>query len=153
MGANCAFARRHPGGGLRSRARCRKSHGRGADLDIFRRLIVAGGRICYLPSALVWHQHRTSTRALAKQVYSYCYGLGAYLAEHLPDRDLRAALRYGSSQATMLLRRTRPATRASQLEAGGKRLALCEACGVMPGALRYWQAARQHRGFPRACDE
>jgi len=33
------------------------------DLDMFLRIILAGGRISYLPSALVWHKHRADTAA------------------------------------------------------------------------------------------
>jgi len=119
----------------------------GADLDLFLRLILAGGRICYLPSALIWHRHRDNTEALAKQIYSYGHGLGAYLAKHLRNRDLRAALlAHGFRQAKVLLRRQRLATQASQLGVGGRRLALYEVWGVMPGAIRYWIVARRASG-------
>ena len=125
------------------------SPGRGGeDLDMFLRLILAGNRICYLPSAMVWHRHRVDVEALSEQIYSYGHGLGAYLAKHLPNRELRHALvRHGLRQATVLARRMRRASRVSHLRAGGRRLALTETRGVMAGAIRYRLTARKVSGF------
>jgi GT2 family glycosyltransferase len=116
----------------------------GEDLDMFLRVILAGGRICYLPSSLVWHRHRSDEDALAEQIYSYGHGLGAYLAKHLlsgqmPVVLLTRALRH----ATAVLRRTRKASRAGQMRVGGKRLVLIEAWGALIGALSYRRAARR----------
>lgn len=116
----------------------------GEDLDIFLRLIMAGGRICYLPSAVVWHRHRSDSDALTEQIYSYGHGLGAYVAKHLPNPDLRRALAaHGVRQAMMLLARMRHASQVSQTRSGGRRLALTEARGVIDGALCYRRAARR----------
>ena len=57
---------------------------------MFLRVILAGGRICYLPSALIWHRHRVDMSALGEQIYSYGYGLGAYVAKHLLNQQLPA---------------------------------------------------------------
>jgi GT2 family glycosyltransferase len=121
------------------------SPGRGAeDLDMFLRVILAGGRICYVPSALVWHRHRADTEALGEQIYSYGYGLGAYLTKHLLNRQLPATkLAPGLRQAGVLVGRMRRATQDSQLRVDGGRLGLTEARGVMAGALRYYRAWRQ----------
>jgi GT2 family glycosyltransferase len=119
----------------------------GEDLDMFLRLILAGGRICYLPSSLVWHQHRPDLEALSEQIYSYGHGLGAYLAKHLINRRMPAVLLgRGLRQAGVVLRRTRQASRAGQMRAGGRRLALAEARGVVAGALCYRRASRQESG-------
>ncbi|MHB1593857.1 MAG: glycosyltransferase family 2 protein [Streptosporangiaceae bacterium] len=120
------------------------SPGRGGeDLDIFLRLILAGERISYLPTALVWHRHRTDTRALREQVYSYGYGLGAYLAKHLATSDLCPALRdYGPRKAATLLLQMRHASQASGFGAVGVRLAAREVVGVLNGAARYWRIGR-----------
>lgn len=116
----------------------------GEDLDLFLRLILAGGRISYLPSAFVWHRHRSDPEALGEQIYSYGHGLGAYLAKHLPNRELRSALvMHGLPEAGVLLRRMRRATRESQLRPGSGRLALTEARGVIAGLLTYPPAARR----------
>jgi glycosyltransferase involved in cell wall biosynthesis len=121
----------------------------GEDLDMFLRVILGGGRICYLPSALVWHRHRADTQALGEQIYSYGYGLGAYLAKHLLNRQLPAAmLGQGLRQAGVVVGRMRRATQESQLRAGGRRLGFTEARGVMAGALCYYRASRREAGVP-----
>jgi GT2 family glycosyltransferase len=118
----------------------------GEDLDIFLRLILAGGRICYMPSAVIWHRHRADAEALSEQLYSYGHGLGAYVAKHLPNRDLRHALiGHGVGQASMLLTRMGRASKSTELPGGGKRLAWAEARGVVAGALCYRQTARRTR--------
>jgi GT2 family glycosyltransferase len=123
----------------------------GEDLDMFLRIILSGYRICYLPSAFVWHRHRSDPRALGEQTYSYGHGLGAYLAKHLSNPDLRAALaRQGMAQAGMFLRRMRRATADGQLGAAGGRLALTEARGVAAGLLSYRKAARSPAPVKRA---
>ena len=117
----------------------------GEDLDMFLRVILAGGRICYLPSSLVWHQHRSDTDALHEQIYGYGYGLGAYLAKHLIGGQMPAVLLGRClGRAGVVLGRTRQASRAGQMRAGGKRLALTEARGVLAGALCYHRTARKH---------
>jgi GT2 family glycosyltransferase len=114
----------------------------GEDLDFFLRLVLIGGRICYVPAVFVWHRHRADARALDHQMFSYGHGLGAYLAKHLTNRELRAALvRHGVGHAGVLARRMHRASQVSQMGEGSKRLALNEACGVMIGALHYWRAA------------
>ena len=119
----------------------------GEDLDIFLRLILAGGRICYLPSALVWHRHRSDSGALGEQIYSYGYGLGAYLAKHLRNRELLAGLLvHGLRQASVVVGRMRRASQEGQLRSRGRRLAFSEARGVMAGALRYYRSARRASG-------
>jgi GT2 family glycosyltransferase len=116
----------------------------GEDLDMFLRIILAGGRISYLPSALVWHKHRADTAALAEQVFSYGHGLGAYLAKHLSSSQLRTQLlAKGLPQARGVSIRMRQAVRESQLQSSGRRLVADEVRGVAIGALHYRQAARQ----------
>jgi glycosyltransferase involved in cell wall biosynthesis len=126
------------------------SPGRGGeDLDMFLRVILAGGHICYLPSALIWHRHRADTQALREQIYSYGYGLGAYVAKHLLNRQLPATiLGHGLGQVGMVLGRMRRATHESQLRADGRRLGLTEARGFMAGALRYYRTSRRTFGDP-----
>jgi cellulose synthase/poly-beta-1,6-N-acetylglucosamine synthase-like glycosyltransferase len=121
------------------------SPGRGGeDLDMFLRMILGGGRICYLPSALIWHRQRTDMQALGEQIYSYGYGLGAYVAKHLLNRQLPVTiLGHGLGQVGTVVRRMRRATQESQLRAGGRRLALTEACGFIAGALRYYRTSRR----------
>jgi GT2 family glycosyltransferase len=116
----------------------------GEDLDIFLRLVLRGGRICYVPAALVWHQHRSDSGALAKQIYSYGHGLGAYLAKHLLNRDFSPSfLMHGFlGKAIDTTNRMRSAAKSSQLNGHAKYLVLGESIGVMAGALRYYRSAR-----------
>jgi GT2 family glycosyltransferase len=132
----------------------------GEDIDMFLRLILAGGRIGYLPSAFVWHRHRSDRIALGEQIYSYGHGLGAYLAKHLSSPELRLALlRQGIPAAVTMLGRMLRASRVGQFGVGGGRLALTEARGVAAGMLAYRRAAglppvevplqAEHDGVPR----
>jgi O-antigen biosynthesis protein len=121
------------------------SPGRGGeDLDLFLRLVLAGGRICYIPSALVWHRHRADIGALGEQVYSYGYGLGAYLAKHARNRKLPGSLIiHGPQQLSLMLNRMRRASEESQLRRDGQRLKFDEARGFLRGAFSYRQASRR----------
>jgi GT2 family glycosyltransferase len=110
---------------------------------MFLRILLSGGRISYLPSSLVWHQHRSDIDALSEQIYFYGYGLGAYLSKNLLNGKMPAVLlRRGLGQMGVVLGRTRQASQASQMRAGGRRLLLTEARGVLAGALRYRLASR-----------
>ena len=116
----------------------------GEDLDMFLRVILAGGRICYLPSALIWHRHRADVQALSEQIYSYGYGLGAYVAKHLLNRQMPATmLGHGLGQVGIVIGRMRQATQESQLRTDGRWLGLTEARGFMAGALRYYRTSRR----------
>ena len=118
----------------------------GEDLDMFLRIILAGCRLCYLPCALVWHRHRADNEALAEQIYSYGYGLGAYLAKRLKTREMSPTfLARGFGKSAEVAARMRQASQASKFKARGKRLAMAEALGVMAGALCYYRLARRSR--------
>jgi len=123
------------------------SPGRGGeDLDIFLRVLLAGGRIAYAPAALVWHRHRSDPEALADQLYSYGHGLGAYLAKHLRDPRLQAALLlHGIRKIGAVVRRMLLASRASRSGPTSIRLAVIEVRGFIAGAVSYWFHRRQSR--------
>jgi GT2 family glycosyltransferase len=117
----------------------------GEDLDMFLRVLLGGERLAYVPSGLVWHRHRADVSALGEQIYSYGYGLGAYLAKHLLSRNLKASVlgRGLIQQSGVVISRMRQASEASQLGVQSRRLALNETFGVAAGALRYYRAARK----------
>jgi glycosyltransferase involved in cell wall biosynthesis len=124
------------GAGSRSRG--------GEDLDVFVRIILAGGRLCYVPSAVVWHQHRASTTALTKQLYSYGHGLGAYLAKRVIRHEMTArVIRQGVTQSAVVADQMRRAGRTSHLGRRGARLALMEVSGIVAGAACYYLQARR----------
>jgi len=118
----------------------------GEDLDMFVRIILAGHRICYAPSALVWHRHRVSNQALAEQVFSYGWGLGAYLAKRLRTREMSIGfLLRAAGYSALILGRMRQASQASQFQGRGKWLAASEALGVVAGAACYYRVVRRKR--------
>lgn len=55
--------------------------GGGEDLDMFFRLLHAGGTLVYDPASIVWHRHRASSEGLAAQSRTYGIGLGAWIAK------------------------------------------------------------------------
>jgi GT2 family glycosyltransferase len=118
----------------------------GEDLDMFVRIILARQRICYMPSALAWHRHRVGHQALAQQVYSYGWGLGAYLAKRLRTREMSITfLLHAVGYLAVIFRRMRRASEASQFKTRGKRLAVSEALGVLGGAACYYRVSRRKR--------
>ncbi|PSB46646.1 glycosyl transferase family 2, partial [filamentous cyanobacterium Phorm 6] len=51
----------------------------GGDIEMFHRILAKGYATVYEPSALVWHLHRRSDKALSKQLQDNGRGFGAYL--------------------------------------------------------------------------
>jgi hypothetical protein len=83
-------------------------------------------------------------QALREQVYSYGYGLGAYLAKHLLSRQLPATMfGHGLRHGGVTIGRMRRATEESQLRVVGRRLGFTEARGVIAGALSYYRSSRR----------
>lgn len=63
---------------------------RGAeDLKLFVEVILAGGTITYVPSALVRHSHRRTRREFRQQVYSYGVGLASLYCALVADDPRR----------------------------------------------------------------
>lgn len=63
----------------------------GEDLDMFRLIILAGGKIAYRPSAAARHHHRDSLAALRGQMFGYGAGMAAALARCAWDDPRHAA--------------------------------------------------------------
>jgi glycosyltransferase involved in cell wall biosynthesis len=55
----------------------------GGDLDMFYRVIRAGGVLVYEPRYLVFHEHRRSEADLQRQYFSWGLGLMAFVGKHL----------------------------------------------------------------------
>ncbi len=64
----------------------------GEDLDLFLRVLYAGRAVVYMPSAIVWHAHRSDYPALMKQMYGYGSGLSALMTKVLLDPVMRRDL-------------------------------------------------------------
>jgi GT2 family glycosyltransferase len=66
------------------------------DTYVFYRVLKAGHTIVYEPSAIVWHHHRQTLRAVRRQIYNYSKGHVSYqLTTWLRDGDRRALVRLG----------------------------------------------------------
>ena len=64
--------------------------GLGEDIYLFYRVLKAGGKIVYEPSAYIWHKHRRTIAALKRQMFNYSKAHVAYhLATFFFDEDLR----------------------------------------------------------------
>ena len=61
------------------------SAGVGEDTSLFYRILKAGHRIVYEPSAYVWHRHRRDLAALRRQLWGYSAGHVAYHMTTPPD--------------------------------------------------------------------
>jgi len=64
----------------------------GEDLDVFVRVLRAGGVLAYEPAAMLWHHHRADDAALMKQLYGYGTGLSAFLTKCLLQAGTRGEL-------------------------------------------------------------
>lgn len=123
----------------------------GEDLDIFFRVLHAGHRLRYQPSAVVWHRHRDENEALAEQSRGYGLGLGAWLTKIALDRrTARLAVRTALTNARSFLvlsrrmsRDTRPDTELSALLPSG--LGNTELTSIVLGPAAYVRARRQGR--------
>jgi GT2 family glycosyltransferase len=118
--------------------------GCGEDTYLFYRLLRAGHRLVYEPTAYVWHRHRRSLPALRRQLYNYSKGHVAYhLTTLLRDRDGRALWRLGLElphwQAHQILRWAR---RRSEYPLT---LILVEIMGHLAGPWALWQSSRRVR--------
>ena len=58
----------------------------GGDLDVFCRVLRAGGVLWYEPRAVVRHLHRPEIRALRRQIYDWGRGYTAFLTANFLDR-------------------------------------------------------------------
>lgn len=77
--------------------------GGGEDLDMFMRVILAGHRIVYEPSAIVSHLHRTDLAELTRQMKAYGSGLTAALTAMMM-KNRRARLEIPRRAASGVLR-------------------------------------------------
>jgi glycosyltransferase involved in cell wall biosynthesis len=116
--------------------------GVGEDTYLFYRVLKAGGRIRYEPSAYVWHRHRPELRGLHRQIYAYSKGHVAYhLVTLLWDHDLRAVTRLVAALPLTHLRRILRRTARSR-ERQMLRVTLIEIAGNLAGPYSLWRSYR-----------
>jgi glycosyltransferase involved in cell wall biosynthesis len=113
----------------------------GGDADILRRVLAAGYRVVYEPSALSWHRHRRTWDELVDSQHGYGVGWGAHLLAALLDRETAVPFTHGE-----WLGRSRRAIRRGELGPPGaprRELARAYLRGV-PAGPRAYLTARWH---------
>jgi GT2 family glycosyltransferase len=118
----------------------------GEDLDIFVRVLLAGGAIAYEPSALVWHHHRADDASLSKQMYGYGAGLTAYLTKLLLQRETRRDVLGRIPAGLVRMGRIRRGTtkRLDSPAVDTRRLLGREFAGYLAGPVLYARSRRVH---------
>ncbi|MDQ1723423.1 MAG: hypothetical protein QOG52_451 [Frankiaceae bacterium] len=117
--------------------------GGGEDIDMFVRVLLAGHRLAYEPSALVWHRHRSDLASLTRQIRDYGTGLGAWIM----------TLAMNPSTAAMILRRIVPGIRhawrmtrvdmpESEVPVDFARLSRVERLAILAGPFALLRASR-----------
>ena len=123
----------------------------GEDLDIFVRVLLAGGAIMYEPAAVVWHHHRADMQSLLKQMFGYGTGLTAFLTKLLMQPSTRSqVLRRVPAGVTKIAQIKRSTelrlTDTVPAPAGALRR---EFAGYLAGPVLYARARRAVRAAPR----
>lgn len=122
----------------------------GEDLDMFIRILAAGGAIAYEPAALVWHHHRADAVLLAEQMYGYGAGLTAFLTKLLLQRSTRLDVLSRIPVGAVRLGRIRADTdrRLSSGTTAHRAMLRREFAGYLAGPVLY---ARSRRRLRRQC--
>ncbi len=107
----------------------------GEDLDMFVRVLQAGAKLAYEPSAIVWHFHRVDMASLRSQMRGYGVGLGAYLTKQMMVSGSRSALVRGAPRGVAhMLWLWRRGDRGAASTGG---MAVFEALGLAQGPLAF----------------
>ncbi|WP_337191984.1 glycosyltransferase [Streptomyces sp. HUCO-GS316] len=110
----------------------------GDDLLAFFEVLTAGHMLAYQPSAIVWHCHHRTWDAVAKQVFGYGAGLGAYLTGALVKNPRRLPALLRRLPRGIRYAMTRSRDRSADPEADwSRRLALLEVRGMVYGPCGY----------------
>jgi O-antigen biosynthesis protein len=114
------------------------------DTYVFYRVLKAGFAIAYEPDAFVWHRHRSSMKAVRRQIYSYAKGHAAYqLTTWLRDGDRRGITRLLYELPAVYTRRAwQRIRRQSDYPVT---FVLLEVLGTLAGPLALWRSRRRVR--------
>ncbi|MFN8467353.1 MAG: glycosyltransferase [Caldilineaceae bacterium] len=117
----------------------------GGESELMARIIAAGYRIVYTPSALNWHRHRRSVPELRRTIYGYGTGVYAFWTGYtLKEREWAVPLVAGKwfwyDQLPALLRSAARIPGAPPWP-----LPWDELRGCVAGPWAYWRARRQAR--------
>jgi GT2 family glycosyltransferase len=123
--------------------------GGGEDLDMFMRVILAGHRLAYEPSAVVWHVHRAELGQLSRQMTAYGSGCTAALTA-IVLRNPRALLELAARTARGLRRITAIGSRVQGNPALPSGLMRREVRGMLAGPCLYIKGRRRLRAAATA---
>jgi glycosyltransferase involved in cell wall biosynthesis len=115
----------------------------GEDIDMFVRVLLAGHRLAYEPSAIVWHRHRAEAAALREQIEGYGVGLGAWITKLLLDRRARPMVVRRALRGLLHARRmTRVDLEPGAADTAAEHLAALELRAALTGPYHYVRARR-----------
>ncbi|MGN0100307.1 MAG: glycosyltransferase family 2 protein [Dietzia sp.] len=122
----------------------------GDDLAVFYDVIRHGGRLTYVPSAIVLHPHHRDYAALRRQVYGYGAGLGAHLMRCVLDepRAVVTMVRNHRAAVARLSTILHPPP-ARGLPAYPRDLSRAQRSGLATGPVRYLISRYRTRGDVR----
>jgi GT2 family glycosyltransferase len=118
----------------------------GEDLDLFLKVLFAGGGIVYEPAAVVWHRHPREYEALRRTMFNYGAGLSGLLTKWALSRPATAAeiaLRLPAAARLALDPRSRK--NAGKRRGYPKELTRRELAGMALGPWLYLRAAWRAR--------
>ncbi len=118
--------------------------GGGEDVDMFVRVILAGRRVAYEPSAVVWHFHRAQLSQLSRQMTTYGSGCTAALTA-MVMRDPRVLLQLAARTARGVQRITVIGSRVQGNPALPSGLMRREVRGMLGGPWLYIKERRRLR--------
>ncbi len=122
----------------------------GEDLDVFRRVLLAGHVLVYTPDAVVRHHHRASHRALRRQMYDYGVGMSAVVTKLLTSggRPARAVL---TGLPAGVRRLVSPRSERNEKKPAGtpRDLLLAECAGYLVGPVLYARSRARARRVRR----
>jgi O-antigen biosynthesis protein len=118
--------------------------GGGEDVDMFMRVILAGQRLAYEPSAVVWHVHRAQLSQLSRQMTAYGSGCTAALTA-MVMRDPQVFLKLAARIARGVQRIAVIGRRVQGNPALPSGLMLREVCGMVAGPGLYVKGRRRLR--------
>lgn len=122
----------------------------GDDLAVFYDVIRHGGRLTYVPSAIVLHPHHRDYASLRRQVYGYGAGLGAHLTRCILEEPRAAVtmLRHHRAATARLSAILHPSA-ARGLPAYPRELSRAQRSGLASGPARYLLSRYRTRGQSR----
>ncbi len=120
----------------------------GEDLDLFLRVLYSGRAVVYMPSAVVWHAHRSDYPALMKQMFGYGSGLSALMTKVVLDPQMRRDLLRRLPKGLAMVASNRRGTEDRFTEQSGPTTPegafRRELSGLLAGPWLYAKSRRQH---------